>query len=229
LLIRTFIFWKFRHIFPRVFINIYEICFFFTVNAIIYAVKAMFGKRLPYLLALISLEVIVIVIVVIWTFKGAAYDLISKSAAAYNIFSFIADWSLAFSGAIVLAALAIAFVSFNKFRHDRAVNRLHIWARNGVVILAQYRKESADRVDSPAERYEEVIALLNKLMANAALALADAHHLSGEINDKTVKTVEELRAVREKLASDDMSLFDDLEILQHDFADVMILAFELIK
>jgi hypothetical protein len=106
---------------------------------------------------------------------------------------------------------------------------LHIWARNGVVILAQYRKKSADDADSPAERYEEVSVLLDKLMANATLALADARRLRGEINAKAVQTVEELRVLKEKIANEDESLFDDLQDLQHDFADVMILAFELIK
>jgi hypothetical protein len=191
--------------------------------------KAIFGKRLPYILALVIFEIIVVVIVVIWTFRGAAYDFLSKNSAAFKFFGFIADWSLAFSGAIVLVALVIAFISFDKFRRDRAVNRLHIWARNGVVVLAQYRKESAGQTDSPAERYEEVTSLLDKLMTNASLALADARLLRGEINEKTVKTVEELRAVKEKLVGEDGSLFDDLETLQHDFADVMILAFELIK
>jgi hypothetical protein len=204
-------------------------CFNFTVNAIIYAMKSIFGKRLPYFLALVILEVIVIAIVVIWTFKGAAYNFISKSSAAFHFFNFIADWSLAFSGAIVVAALAIAYISFSRFRRERAVNRLHTWARNGVVLLAQYRKESAAETDSLAERYEEAGLLLDKLMANTKLALADARILRGEINDKALKTVEALHAVREKLASEDDSLFDDLQALQHDFADVMILAFELIK
>jgi hypothetical protein len=192
-------------------------------------VKAIFGKRLPYFVALIVLELIIIVVVVIWTFKGAAYNFFGKSAAAFNIFNFIANWSLAFSGAIVLAALAIAYISFTRFRRERAVNRLHTWARNGVVILAQYRKESVDQADPSTEQYKEVGLLLDKLMANTQLALADARLLRGEINDRTVKTVEELRAAREKLAGEDNSLFDDLQVLQHDFADIMILAFELIK
>jgi hypothetical protein len=191
--------------------------------------KAIFGKRLPYFLALVVLEIIVIAIVVIWTFKGGAYDFIGKSPAAFRIFDFIADWSLAFSGAIVLAGLVIAYISFGKFRRERAVNRLHTWARNGVVLLAQYRKESAAETDATAEGFEEVGLMLDKLMAHVKLALADARLLRGEINDKTVKTVEGLRAVREKLVSEDDSLFDDLRALQHDFADVMILAFELIK
>jgi hypothetical protein len=193
------------------------------------AVKAIFGKRLPYFLALVVLELIVIVIVVIWTFKGGAYELFTRNSAVFHIFDFIAEWSLAFSGAIVLAALVIAYISFVRFRRGRAVSRLHFWARNGVVILAQYRKESAGQADPSTEQYEEVGVMLDKLMANAPGALADARLLNGEINEKTRKTVEELRAVKEKLANEDGSLFDDLEALQHDFADVMILAFELLK
>jgi ABC-type multidrug transport system fused ATPase/permease subunit len=212
-----------------VFINIYEICFTFTVSVIIYAMKAMFGKRLPYFLALVALEVIVIVILILWISKGAVYDFLSKSQTASNIFSFIADWAEAISAAIIFAALVIVFISFRKFQWGRSINRLHTWARNGVVILAQYHKASADDTDSPAERYEEVGVLLERLMTNSALALADARRLRGEINAKTVKTVEGLHTIKEKLANEDESLFDDLQVVQHDFADVMILAFEFIK
>jgi hypothetical protein len=197
--------------------------------------KAMFGKRFPYFLALVIIEVIVIVIVVIWAFKDTSgpfasiYDFISKSPVALNVLGFIADWAEAIAGAVALVALVILFISFKKFQRSRAINRLHNWARNGVVILAQYRKESADDSDSPVGRYEEVGVLLEKLMANSRLALADARNLRGEINIKTMKTVDGLRAVKEKLANEDESLFDDLQALQHDFADVMILAFEFIK
>ncbi len=189
----------------------------------------MFGKRLPYFLALVIIEVIVVIIVVIWTFKGAIYNFISKSSVVFNVLGFIADWAAAISGAVALVILVILFISFRKFQRSRAINRLHNWARNGVVILAQYRQESADDSNSTAERYEEVGVLLEKLMAHYKLALADARYLRGEITIKTMKTVDELRAVKEKLANEDESLFDDLQVLQHDFADVMILAFEFIK
>jgi ABC-type multidrug transport system fused ATPase/permease subunit len=191
--------------------------------------KSMFGKLLPYFLALVIIEVIVIIILAIWTFQGTIYDFISKSSVAFNILGFIADWAEVITGAIVLAALVLVYISFRKFQRGRAINRLHNWARNGVVILAQYRQESAGAADSPAERYEDVGVLLDKLMAKSSPALADARKLRGEIHARTRKTVEELRVVKVKLANEDESLFDDLQALQHDFADVMILAFELIK
>jgi hypothetical protein len=200
-----------------------------------YVMRAMFGKRLPYFIALLVIEVIVIVIIVIWTFKDtsgafrSAYDFIGKNSVFFNIFNFIWDYAEVISGIVVLAALVIVFISFKKWQRERAVNRLHAWARNGVVLLAQYRKETADDDDSPAEWYQEVQVLLKKLLADSDLALADARILRGEINTKTVRTVDVLRIVEAKLAKEDESLFEDLPDLQHDFADVMILAFEFIK
>jgi hypothetical protein len=197
--------------------------------------KSMFGKRLPYFLALVIIEVIIIVILVIWTFKDTSgffasiYDFFARSPGVLNVLGFIADWAEAISGAIVLAALVLAFISFRKFQRGRAINRLHSWARSGVVILAQYRKESAGKADSPEERYGGAKVVVERLMLNSRLALADARNLRGEIDARTRKTVEELRAVKVKLANEDESLFDDLQTLQHDFADVMILAFEFIE
>jgi hypothetical protein len=190
--------------------------------------KSLFGKRLPYFLALVIIDVVVIIISVLWSFQGV-YDFFSKIPAAFHFFNFIADWAGAISGVVVLAALALLFISFRKFQRRRAIHRLHNWARNAVVILAQYRQRSASVADSPAERYEGAKVLLEKLMAKASLALADARNLSGEIYDRTRETIDGLRAMEAKLASGDESLFDDLQTLQHDFADVMILAFEFIK
>jgi hypothetical protein len=200
-----------------------------------YGMKAMFGKRLPYFIALLVIEVIVIVIIIIWTFKDtsgafrSAYDFIGKSSFFFNIFNFIWDYAEVVSGVVVLLALGIALFSFKKWQRHRSVNRLHNWARNGVVVLAQYRKETATDDDSPADRYKEIGVLIDRLLANSNLALTDASILRGEIDAKTRKTVDGLHAVKEKLTSEDASLFDDLPDLHHDFADVMILAFEFIK
>jgi hypothetical protein len=191
--------------------------------------KSLFGKRLPYFLALLIIEVIVIIVLVIWIFKGAIYDFVSKSSIAFHILDFIANWAGAISGVIVLAALFLLFISFRKFQRRRAINRLHNWARNAVVILAQYRQQSGHEADSPAGQFEEARALLEKLTDKASLALADARNLGGEIYDRTRETIDGLRAIEAKLADEDESLFDDLQALQHDFADVMILAFEFIN
>jgi len=197
--------------------------------------KAIFGKRLPFFLALLIFQVIVIVIVVIWTFKDSSglfksvYDFIAKSPVALDIFGFIADFAEVISGSVVIIALVILLVSLKRYQRSRAIDRLHNWARNGVVILAQYRQENPGNGDSPADKYKKVRVLIDKLITNSSFALADARILRGEINEKTRKNVEVLHVIREKLANEDESLFDDLQVLQHDFADVMILAFEFIK
>jgi hypothetical protein len=197
--------------------------------------RAILRKWLPFFLAIIVFQVIIIIIVVIWIFKDASgffrsiYDIISKSPVALDVFNFMADYAEFFSGLVVCIALVIILVNLKRYNRDLAVNRLHNWARNGVVILAQYRQEKTGAGDSPMDRYEGVRVLVDKLITNSKLALTNARYLRGEVNEKTRRTVEEIHVVREKLANEDNSLFDDLQVLQHDFADVMILAFELIK
>ena len=195
--------------------------------------KSMFGKRFPYFIALLAFELFVILIIIVWTFRGnegffrSIYDFIAGSRVALNIFDFIWDYAEAISGVIVMAALLLLFFSFKKFQRDRAVNRLHAWARNGVVVLAQYRQQAAD--DSPAYRFGEVKVLIDKLVESSKPVVDDARVLGGEINTRARKTVAGLLSVQQKLAAEDASLYDDLQDLQHDFADVMILAFESVK
>jgi len=197
--------------------------------------KVIFGKRLPFFLALLIFQVIVIIIVAIWTLKEAGglfksvYDFIGKSPVALNIFDFIAEFAEFISGSVVLIALVILLISLKKYQRGRAINRLHNWARNGVVLLAQYRQENPGAKDSRADRYDEVRVMVDKLIIKSSLTLHDARILRGEINEKTRRTVEVLQIIRKKLATEDESIFDDLQTLQHDFADVMILAFEFIK
>jgi hypothetical protein len=197
--------------------------------------RRIFGKLLPLFLVLIIFQLIVLVIVVIWAYQDssgplkAAYDFIGKSPVAFDVFNFITDFAEIISGVVVFIALVILIISLRKFQRGRAVNRLHNWARNSVVVLAQYRQANPDDDDSGSDRYEGVRVLVDKLIANSNFALADARALRGEIHDKTRRTVAALHTVREKLASEDDSLFDDLQTLQHDFADIMILAFEFIK
>jgi hypothetical protein len=197
--------------------------------------RAVFGKLLPLFLALLIIQLFIIIVVVIWTYQDSsgllksAYDFIGKSPVAFDVFNFIMDFAEIISGIVVLLALFILVISLRKYQRSRAVNRLHNWARNSVVVLAQYRQANPDTGDPGSDRYEGVRVLLDKLITNSKFAIADARALRGEINDKTRKTVEALHAIREKLANEDDSLFDDLQTLQHDFADIMILAFEFIK
>ena len=197
--------------------------------------KAVFGKRLPYFLALIGIQIIVILIVVTWTFEdtngfiGSIYDTFVDSPPIFNALNFIADYADIFSGLVVCVALYLLLASLRKYHHERAVNRLHNWARNGVVVLAQYRQGKTGGGEVLMDRYEELRLMLDKLLESSKVALGDARYLGGGINERTRQTVEELRIIRGKLADEDTSLFDNLQELQHGFADTMILAFELIK
>ncbi len=190
---------------------------------------------MPFFLALIVLQVIVIIIVVIWTFEDSSgfirsiYNVLVKNPVVFDVFNFIADYADIFSGLVVCAALYLLLVSLRKYHRDRAVSRLHNWARNGVVVLAQYRQEKPPASSSPLDSSEELRLVLDRLIESSKVALNDAKYLGGEVNDKARLTVEELRIIREKLADEDNSLFDNLQRLQHDFADTMIVAFELIK
>jgi len=195
--------------------------------------KAMFGRRLPYFIALLTFEFIVILIIVVWTFRGSEgffrsiYEFFAGNAVVLSVFDFIWNYAELISGVVVLAALLLLYISFRKFQRGRAVNRIHSWARNSVVALAQYRQKTAN--DMPAAGYGSARVLIGKLADSSKLALDDARIMGGEINARVRKTVERLRAVEQKLDAEDASLFDDLQDLQQDFADVMILAFEFVK
>jgi len=205
------------------------------IDVIIFIVRVVFGKRLPYFLALIVVQIFVIIVIVIWTFEESSgfihsiFNLFVKSPAVFGVFNFIADFADIFSGLVVCVALYLLFVSLRKYHRDRAISRLHNWARNGVVVLAQYRQQKPGAGRAPLDRFEELRLVLDRLLDSSKVALGDARYIGGEVNDKTRLTVEELRILREKLANEDNSLLDNLQEIQHSFADMMIIAFELIK
>jgi hypothetical protein len=205
------------------------------IDVIISSVRAVFGKRLPYFLALLGVQIFVIIIVVIWTFEDSSgfvhsiYNLFVKNSGVFGVFNFIADYADIFSGLVVCIALYLLFISLRKYQRARAINRLHNWARNGVVVLAQYREHKPNPGNPSLDRFEELRLVLDKLLESSKVALGDAGYIGGEVNEKTKVTVEDLRIIRGKLAEEDHSLFDNLQELQHNFADTMIIVFELIK
>jgi hypothetical protein len=144
-------------------------------------------------------------------------------------FNTITDFSAAISGFVVCLALGILLLNLRKYRRGRAVIRIHSWARNGVVALAQYRQENADVTDYQVGSFDGVKAVMDKLGNNIRVVINDARILGGELNDKTKQTVATLDTIKEKLVTDDDSLYEDLKVLQHDMADIMIRAFEIMK
>jgi hypothetical protein len=194
------------------------------------SMRVIFGRWLPYFLGLLAVQFIVIIIVVIWTFgnsagfMGSIYNSIANNNGLYHSLDFIVDWADVFSGLVVCTALCILLISLRRYHRERAVNRLHSWARNGVVALAHYRQKSTGIFDRYSR--DEVMVLVDRMVNTSKKAIADAGYLRGEINLRTRQTVGILYNIQDKLNGGEDSLPNDLRTLQHDFAGVMILAFE---
>jgi hypothetical protein len=197
--------------------------------------KEIFGKQVNAFLALLIFQIFIIFVVVVETFQSSGgpvqslYGLISKSQALAGVFSTITDYSSAISGLVVCAALAILLFNLRKYQRDRAVIRLHNWARNGVVVLAQYRQENTDAVDLHPESFDGVKNILDKMNSGIRVVITDARILGGELSENIHKTIGMLHTIEDKLRNKDDSLFEDLQDLQHDLADIMIRAFEFFK
>ncbi len=197
--------------------------------------RQIFGKHTNAFLALFIFQVFIIFVVVIITFQNSGgpiqslYQLISKNPGLLGTFNTITDFSAAISGFVVCSALAILLFNLRNYQRDRAVIRIHSWARNGVVALAQYRQENVDAADYQAGSFDGVKAVVDKLDENIRMVITDARILGGELNDITKQTVDILDTIKEKLVTNDVSLYEDLKVLQHDMADIMIRAFEILK
>jgi hypothetical protein len=207
----------------------------FSFDDIISTMKEIFGKQVNAFLALLAFQILVIFVVVVETFGNsggpiqALYDLISKSPGLLGIFDTIADYSSALSGMVVCIALVILLFNLRKYQRDRAVIRLHNWARNGVVALAQYRQENAGTTEGDPENLNGVKNILDKMNSGLGVVNTDARILGGELNNKIQKTIGVLHTIEDKLGNRDNSLSEDLQNLQHDLADIMIRAFEIFK
>jgi hypothetical protein len=190
-----------------------------------------FSKYLVIFLTGIIIQIVVIVAVLIQTFVPAnslassVYSIITTWTAALSIFRFITDWAGSLSACAVGLVFVALYADFRKHRRSRALNRLHNWTKKALLALAEYRQRDASPPDSALERYEEISALINKLKVNSRAVLADAQVLGGELDAKTKEAFQTLFAVDEKVAQQDESAFEDLIILRHHLAAVMISAF----
>jgi hypothetical protein len=197
--------------------------------------REIFGKQVNAFLALLIFQVFIIFVVVVVTFGNSGgpiqslYHLISKSPGVLGIFNTITDYSSGISGLVVCGALAILLFNLRKYQRDRAIIRLHNWARNGVVVLAQYRQENVDAADHNPDSFDGVKNILEKMNSGIRVVNTDARILGGDLNKKIQKAIGVLGTIENKLGEKDDSLFEDLQDLQHDLADIMIHAFEFFK
>jgi hypothetical protein len=193
--------------------------------------REIFNKHTNAFLALLVFQILIIIVVLVVTFHdsgpfGFFYRIVSKSPGLLGTFNTITDFSAAISGFVVCTALVILLLNVRRHQRDRAIIRLHNWARNGVVLLAQYRQENAEAVEHQSGGFDGVKDLVDKLNNNANTVMTDARILSGELKGRIGMTIGMLHDIEMKLVKNDKSLFEDLQGLQHDMADIMIRAFE---
>lgn len=202
------------------------------IDVIILVMRWVFGKYLALFLAGIIIQVIVIITVLIKTFGYTndlarwLFDIINNWTVSLYIFRFIADWAAVLSALAVCLVFLTLLADFRKYRRNRSLGRLHNWAKNAVLTLAEYRWGDSGLQDSPLGRYEEIRTLVDRLKANCRAVLADAQVLGGELDANTQEAVSILFTVDEKVEKQDASAFEDLRTLRHNLADIMISAFE---
>jgi uncharacterized membrane protein len=197
--------------------------------------REIFGKQVNAFLALLIFQIFIIFVVVVVTFGNSGgliqslYHLVSKSPGLLGMFETITDYSSAISGLVVCGALIVLLFNLRKYQRDRAVIRLHNWARNCVVVLAQYRQENIDAAEHNPDSFNGVKNILDIMSSDIQVVNSDARILGGELSGKIQKAVSELGTIESKLGNKDASLFEDLQDLQHDLADIMVRAFEFFR
>jgi hypothetical protein len=197
--------------------------------------KSVFGRYLYLCYIGIALEAFTLIIVLIDTFKytngiaESAFNTISGSKIVLNIFNFIVDWAIVFSLVSVLFILIALFLNYKKYRRNRALAKIHDWAKNSILLLADYRQRDSSLQDSPEARHEGIKVLTEALNTHGRTTLADGQIVGGELNTKIIKAMDTLSAINDKVSRQDESSYSDLRTLQHNMADVMMSTFEYLR
>ena len=194
--------------------------------------KSVFGRYLALFLIGIIIEAVLLIIVLVHTYKysnGLAqslFNFIGNWPVSLNVFNFLADWAAALSIFAFCLVIVPFLLNFRKYRRYRALNKLHDWAKNAVLVISDYRRRDVALQDSLLERYEAIMVLINVLKVHHHAALSSARIIGGELGDKAREMVHTLINIEEKVARHDSSAFEDLKSLHHNLANVMISAFE---
>jgi len=194
--------------------------------------KSVFGRYLALCIVGISIEIILLVVILIDSFKypsnlaQSLYNFIGNWPIALDIFNFLADWAAAISiFALFLVAIPF-FLNFQKYRRYRALNKLHDWAKNAILVISDYRQRDVGLQHLSLERYEAVTIMINVLKKHHHAILASSKIIGGDLDANTRKSVNALVTIEEKVKKHDDSAFEDLKSLHHDIANIMIYAFE---
>lgn len=195
--------------------------------------KSILGRYFYPCLAAIIVEIIVVFVVLVNNFRATSsfvrsiYDFFGDNEVLSSIFTFIADWSIVLSIVLLFVIVLMMLFDIRRIRRSRALSRIHDWAQNSVLILADFRQRDESLHNSPLIRQEGIKLLTNALKVHSSAMLTNAKIIGGALESKTQKAVDTFNAIDEKVARNDESAFNDLRTLQHHLADVMTSTFEL--
>jgi len=205
------------------------------IDAIIIPVKSMLGKYFYPCLAGIVIEAVVLFVVLVDNFRATGtlaesiYNFFSDNAILRNVFQFFIEWAITISIIPILVILVLLLIDVRRNRRTHALHRIHDWAQNAVLILADYRKRDDRLHDLPLIRHESVKVLINALKQHSGATLPDAKIVGGELQARTQRTIQNLHDIDEKINKRDESAYDDLRDLQHELADVMMATFDYLQ
>ena len=197
--------------------------------------KEILGKYFYPCLVGIVVEVIIVFVVLVRIYRttgGTAdsiYDFFIGNVILRSIFNFISEGAIIL-GIIPFVAILLLFLNdIRKGKRKRALNGIHDWAQNAVLMISDYRQRDNDLQESPSIRYEGIKVLLGVLEQHRSTALIEAKVIGGQLEVKTQAVIQRIKTIEEKVGQNNESAYNDLQILQHDFAGIMMFTFELLQ
>ena len=197
--------------------------------------KSLLGKYFYPCLIGIILEVLILFVVLVQNFRSvndladSIYAFFSRNTVIQSIFGFLSDWSILISIIPVFTILLLFLTDIRKDRRNRALGRIHDWAQNAILLLADYRQRDNILQQSPALRYEGTKVLMDALKKHSVATPEDARVVGGRLKTETRKAIYTFNTIDEKISNNDDSAYDDLRTLQHDLAYVMMSTFEILQ
>ena len=205
------------------------------IGVIMVLMKSLLGKYFYPCLAGIIVEVIILLVVLVRIYRTTSgmadsiYDFFIGNVILRGIFNFISEWAIILGIIPFVAILLLFLYDIRKGKRKRALNRIHDWAQNSVLILSDYRQRDNSLQESPSERYEGIKVLLGVLEQHRTSALTEARVIGGELETKTQAAMRKIKAIEAKVEQHNESAYNDLQTVQHDFAGIMMFTFELLQ
>ena len=206
-----------------------------SFDVIIIMMKSLLGKYFYPCLISIIIEIIVVFVVLIEFYSisnGSAdsiYSFFIGNEILRSIFVFVSDWAIILAILPFIVILSMFIADIRKARRRRALNRIHDWAQNTVLILSDYRQRDSSLQKSPLVRYEGIKMLMGILKQHSGHIIIEAKTVNSTLESRTQEVIRKYDILGEKIDNHDESVYNDLKVLQHDLASIMMSTFELLQ